>query len=382
MIKSDATWTATDLGQLGVPAVLNTLADGAYVTDTERRIIFWNAAASRITGWPAAAVVGRSCADNLLVHVDKAGRPLCGKESCPLHRSIVTGQSSTGSLLIFAQKQDWTRIPVEVTVAPLRDAAGHVVAGIELFRDLTASMEDLLRAQLIQESALNCPVPTDDRVRFEFRYTPNDIVGGDFYRVEQIDADRYTVMVADVMGHGVAAALYTMQLRSLWEDWREELNYPSAFLGRINQRLHTLARAAGYFATAICVNYNAATGEVRYVRAGHPSPLLARTNGQLESLTNQQPALGMFPDLRYEESATYLAPGDVLLLLTDGALEVTNTADEELGRAGLEQLWRAEVRAGATASVNLANLEERLLRFSNQIHLPDDLTLFKITRQR
>ena len=381
MIKSQAGWTATDLGQLGVPAVLNTLADGAYVTDIDRRIIFWNEAASRITGWPAAAVVGRSCSDNLLVHIDKDGRPLCGKESCPLHRSIVTGHPSSTSLLVFAQKQDGTRIPVEVTVAPLRDAHGQVVAGIELFRDLTTCMEDLLRAQLIQESALQCPVPADARVRFEFRYTPNDIVGGDFYRVEQVDADRYTILVADVMGHGVAAALYTMQLRSLWEDWREELNYPGAFLGRINQRLHALARAAGYFATAVCVHYNAATGAVRYVRAGHPSPLLARAAGALESLAKQQPALGMFPDLRYEESATQLAPGDALLLFTDGALEVTNTAGEELGQAGLEQIWRAEANGAPPATVDLANLEERLLRFSNQIHLPDDLTLFKVTRQ-
>jgi len=381
MIKSQAGWTATDLGQLGVPAILNTLADGAYVTDLDRRIIFWNEAASRITGWPAAAVVGRSCSDNLLVHIDKDGRPLCGKESCPLHRSIVTGHPSSNSLLVFAQKQDGTRIPVEVTVAPLRDAHGQVVAGIELFRDQTTGMEDLLRAQLIQESALQCPVPADARVRFEFRYTPNDIVGGDFYRVEQVDADRYTILVADVMGHGVAAALYTMQLRSLWEDWREELNYPGAFLARINQRLHVLARAAGYFATAVCVNYNAATGAVRYVRAGHPAPLLARADGALESLTKQQPALGMFPDLRYEESATQLATGDALLLFTDGALEVTNAAGAELGQAGLEQLWRAEANGASPATVDLANLEERLLRFSNQIHLPDDLTLFKVTRQ-
>jgi len=381
MINSQVGWTATDLGQLGVPAVLNTLADGAYVTDLDRRIIFWNEAASRITGWPAAAVVGRSCSDNLLVHIDKDGRPLCGKESCPLHRSIVTGQTSANPLLVFAQKQDGTRIPVEVTVAPLRDPHGQVVAGIELFRDLTTGMEDLLRAQLIQESALQCPVPADARVRFEFRYTPNDIVGGDFYRVEQVDADRYTMLVADVMGHGVAAALYTMQLRSLWEDWREELNYPGAFLGRINQRLHALARAAGYFATAVCVNYNAATGAVRYVRAGHPAPLLARADGALESLPKQQPALGMFPDLRYEESATQLATGDALLLFTDGALEVTNAAGAELGLAGLEQLWRAEANGASPATVDLANLEERLLRFSNQIHLPDDLTLFKVTRQ-
>lgn len=382
MTTSNTAWTAEDLGHLGARAVLNTLADGAYITDTERRIIFWNDAATRITGWSASDVVGRSCLDNILVHVDKDGHELCGKEFCPLHRSIVTGQSSGGSVLVFAQRKDGTRAPVEVTVAPLKDDAGRVVAGIELFRDLTAGMEDMMRARLIQEAELSCPLPSDERVSFEIQYTPNDIVGGDFYRVERVDPDRYTIIVADVMGHGVSAALYTMQLRSLWEDWREELNYPAAFMGRINSRLHPLVRDAGYFATAVCVNYNAATGEIHYVRAGHPSPLLARANGQFEVLAQQQPALGMFPDLRYEEATAWLEAGDALLLLTDGALEVANNSDEELGQAGLLNLWREEAKGLTPSSVSLTRIEERLLQFSNQIHLPDDLTLLKIARRR
>jgi serine phosphatase RsbU (regulator of sigma subunit) len=89
----------------------------------------------------------------------------------------------------------------------------------------------------------------------------------------------------------------------------------------------------------------------------------------------------MLPDFRYEETATQLLSGDALVLLTDGALEVTNTADEELGRDGLERLWREESSGSTPASANLARIEERLLAFSNQIHLPDDLTLFKITRR-
>ena len=68
------------LSGLPTPALLNSLADGAYITDVDRKILFWNHAAERITGWPAQEVVGRTCHDNLLVHEDKDGHPLCGKE--------------------------------------------------------------------------------------------------------------------------------------------------------------------------------------------------------------------------------------------------------------------------------------------------------------
>lgn len=184
------------------------------------------------------------------VHVDKDGHELCGQEFCPLHRSIVTGERSDEPLVVFAKKKTGDRVPVEVTVAPIRDAAGRIRGGIELFRDLTAASDDLVRARMIQDSELRCPPPSDGRVTFEVLYTPCDVVGGDFYRVERLDADRYAVIVADVMGHGVAAALYTMQLRSLWDDLRSQLAEPAVFLERINSRLHALVREAGYFATA------------------------------------------------------------------------------------------------------------------------------------
>jgi phosphoserine phosphatase RsbU/P len=372
------TWTSVDLQKLGSFEILNTLADGAYVTNTERNILFWNKSAERITGWPASEVVGKSCQDNILVHIDKDGHRLCGREHCPLHRSIVTDTRSAEALLVFAQRRDGSRVPVEVTVAPIHNPDGVVVGGIEVFRDLTAGMADQVRARLIQEHALNCELSADPRLEFSVRYTPNDIVGGDFYRIEHIDANRYAVMIADVMGHGVAAALYTMQLRSLWEDYRDELTSPAGFLGIINNKLHALAREAGYFATAACLTIDAGTGVVQYVRAGHPALLVLRRTGVVEPLTEQQPALGMFPDLKYENKPSQLASGEALLLYTDGAIEIPGTDGEELGVEGLRRLVVEELRTAGKLS--LQSLEERLLQLSRQVRLPDDLTLLQLRR--
>ncbi|HEY5913788.1 MAG TPA: SpoIIE family protein phosphatase [Verrucomicrobiae bacterium] len=366
----------------GIPAsdVLNSLADGVYITDVDRKIVFWNQAAERMTGWRAADVVGRNCADNILVHMDKDGHALCGQEFCPLHRSIVTGQPSADSVLVLAQCKSQLRMPVEVSVSPIRNGAGQVIGGIEVFRDLREFMHDLLRAKGIQELSMNNPLPKDPRVEFEVRYQARELVGGDFYRIERQGADRYALLVADAMGHGVAAALYTMQLRTLWDDHREELQSPARFLSLLSHRLHTLVRDAGYFATAACATFDAATGALRCVRAGHPAPLLSRCDGSSEAVGQSQPALGMVPNHIYTESAVSLAPGDAFLMFTDGAIELFDSQEREMGIAGLEQILR-KLDHNEVNSFHLVNVEEELLRFTDEIHLPDDLTLLKLWRR-
>ncbi|HLP78906.1 MAG TPA: SpoIIE family protein phosphatase [Candidatus Paceibacterota bacterium] len=370
------------LAEFSAPELLNSLADGAYITDMNRRILFWNRAAERITGWSAAEVVGRTCHDNVLVHINKDGHALCGCEHCPLHRSMVTGQPSQGALLVYAQNKAGERIPVEVTVAPIRNNKGEVIGGIELFRDLTESMRDQLHAKKIQEIAVTCELPRDDSVSFETRYEPCDLVGGDFYRVDRFGATRYAILLADVMGHGVSAALCTMLLRSLWDDHRGELAMPTRFMKSVNERVRAVVQDGGYFGTGVCVNYDAATGKLHCVRAGHPAPLLFRANGTVESIGEINPALGMFPEAHFEESVTQLEPGDGLLLFTDGATELFNSKEEELGLEGLKRLIGEQAGGSPSPGFSLEKLEEQLLRFSDQIHLPDDLTLVKLLRRR
>ena len=366
----------TQFEQVGAREILDALADGAYITDTDRKIVFWSRAAERITGWSAREVVNHRCADNILIHVDKDGNQLCTDGHCPLHRAMVTGEMSEAPLLVFAQHKQGHRIPLEVSVAPLRDPAGRTVGGIEVFRDQTTMMADLHRAKVIQDHVLEAKLPEDSRVRFDVRYIPEELVGGDFYRIEAVDSDSYAIFLADVMGHGVASALYTMQLRSLWEECRTELNSPPRFLAELNRRLHRLASPEGYFATGVFLLLNAASGDLRCVRAGHPSPLLLRTSGTIERLNGKSPALGLRLEATYTETAAHLEPGDSLLLFTDGAVELVDKQGEELGEAGLMRF----LADSAGCRLDLPRIERRLLEFSNLIHLPDDLTLLSVHR--
>lgn len=371
---------ATFLAEFNSAELLNLLADGAYITDTDRRILFWNDAAQKITGWSAKEVVGRHCRDNILVHIDKDGHSLCGEEHCPLHRCIVTGHPSVEPMLIFAQHRGGSRVPVEVTVAPIRNHAGEVIGGIEVFRDLTETVRDQIQAKEIQDMSVKTDLPRDDRVTFEVCYEPREIVGGDFLRIEPLTKDQYALLVADMRGHGVAAALYTMCVRSLWNEHRSLLTTPAQFVGVINDRFHALVRGSGYFGTAVLACYNAATGDLRVVRAGHPVPLLFREQGKVEEIGCSNPALGLLANPIYKETTAQLSPGDALLLYSDGAIEVFDREDHELGKEGLEQLVRKQTGGGTVSGFHLHQLEKQLLEYSTEIHLSDDLTLIKLSR--
>ena len=368
-----------EVGALEAGNLLDALPDGAYITDRNRRIVYWNKAAERITGWGRGDVVGKGCGDNILVHVDKDQHALCGHEYCPLHRSMVTDSASTAPLLVFAQSKGGSRIPVEVTVAPVRDAAGEVIGGIEIFRDMSETLDDLNRARIIQGLSLGDPPPADDRLRIDTRYVPRDLVGGDFLRVERLDDDRYAVLVADVMGHGMAAALYTMQMRSLWEEYRSLLESPPDFLAMLNRCLHVLAKGDDHFATAIHLVANAATGEVTFSMAGHDRPLVLNAEGQPLAVPGARgPCLGILPQAKFSANQARIEPGQRLLLFTDGAVEGAGADGEELGREGLARIL-AECASDSGGDL-LARLEEALVRFNRHIRLEDDLTLVLVER--
>ncbi len=375
--RRDGDWIMK-LGELSTGGLLESLPDGAYITDLNRRIVYWNEAAERITGWRREDVVGRHCADNILCHVDKDGHLLCGHEHCPLHRSMVTCTPSTSPMLLYAQNREGSRIPVEVSVAPLTDPSGRAVGGIEVFRDMTPAMKELERAKLIQEHSLELAQDPDGRVRFAVQYTPQEVVGGDFYRVEAIGEDCFALLTADVMGHGMSAALYTMQFRALWEELRDNLHDPAAYLTELNNRLGVLTQHDDCFATALFLVMDARDGLVTYANAGHPQPIVVSAHGCPHRLETRGAAVGLFQDVSYHNTHTHLNHGDDLIVYTDGAIEVVSREDEELGVSGFSNLLSREKKEHGR--IDLTRIEEQLLHFSNDLRLTDDLTLLIASR--
>lgn len=115
--------------------VLNCLFDGVYIVDRDRRILFWNRGAEEITGYTAAEVHGHWCGDDILEHIDENGKPLCST-SCPLSKAMLTGQRARAK--VYPKRKDGKRVPVFTHIAPILNGKGEVIAGIEVFRDITA----------------------------------------------------------------------------------------------------------------------------------------------------------------------------------------------------------------------------------------------------
>ena len=359
-------------------SVLDSVNDGVYVTDTERRIVYWNPAAERITGWTKADIVGRTCYDEVLCHEDKDGRRLCGKEHCPLHRSIVTGNSSTVPIIVFAGCKDGSRVPVRVSVAPIRSRDGEITGGVETFRDLTPEIQDFERAQKIQSRAMRLDIPADERIVFSSHHVALDIVGGDFLTACQLDNNRYGFMLADVSGHGIAAGLYTMCLYPLWQEYKHLLVKPARFAESVSRGLCDLMDAESAFAAAACGVIDLAANTIRVCGAGNPQPLLFQKNKTVSTIECPGLPLGMISDATYEHVSTQFNRGDTILFFSDGATEISMPNETQLGLNGLSDCL---ARLGYPLSnVSLKDVETALLELSNCVRFADDMTLLEMKR--
>jgi phosphoserine phosphatase RsbU/P len=234
-----------------------------------------------------------------------------------------------------------------VLLACLGMLAGRRVLGDA--RRLVAIDRELRVARQIQSSILPQAMPRVSGVSLAARYRPMTAVAGDFYDFVEIDAQRLGVLVADVCGHGVPAALLASMVKVAFAAQHDRADRPGALLATLNDAL--CGRLAGQFVTAAYLFIDGASGLIRYAAAGHPPILrLARRTGDIRELEKNGLALGFVPDADYEELEQRLESGDRLLLYTDGLVEAANAADDFFG---LDRLKNA-LAAGAGLPPNAA----------------------------
>jgi len=355
--------------------IIDCLSDGVYVCDRDRRIVFWSKSAERITGWRSEDVLGRACLEDILNHVDKDGHRLCGEEYCPLHRAMITGVTTSVPIIVFALSKDGRRVPTQVTTAPIRNEAGEIIGGVETFRDVSPILVELERAQKIQHQALQHDLPEDPRLHFSTFFMSYDIVGGDYYAIQPIDADRYGFLIADMEGHGIAAALYAMHLSILCNRHFHLLKNPADFAAAVNAELIKIFGSVVTFATATCGIIDVSKGTLRFTSAGGPTPLIIHENWAVEQPKSTGPPLGVMENSLYKEKVVKLQSNDSILLFSDGAIEVENADKEWLGVEGFTQILKSLDYPQTKLSMD--TLEKELLKFSNDIRLQDDITIIE-----
>lgn len=214
--------------------------------------------------------------------------------------------------------------------------------------------QDIQAAWTIQESFLVHDWPTDDPRMEVFGMTrPARVVGGDFYDFARLDDDLVGLLIGDVSGKGVPAALTMALLLAEFRLCATGAESTAEVMRRLNERMVARSRR-GTFCTAALVALNLATGEVMAANAGHHPVLRIRGADAEPSLEPSGPPLGILDGVDWRDDAAVLEPGEMLLLYTDGIVEaVDGSADTEVHKPeneyGVEGITRV-VRAHPGAS--------------------------------
>ena len=253
---------------------------------------------------------------------------------------------TTSLLRAITSALERRRLEVELR----RSAAELRVRNAQLQTDLNLARE-------IQEAFLPHTYPVfplgipaaQTALRFCHRYLPTTVLGGDFFDVFPVGEHKVGLLISDVMGHGVRAALITAILRALAEELAPVAADPGRFLTEVNRRMLGILRQSRtpMFATACYFVVDIRTGESQFSIAGHPSPIqMQRSVRKVVPLTpppgQAGPALGAFEDATFPVCPATLVAGDTIILYTDGLVDVGGKDSQFLGEKWLLNTLRKD----------------------------------------
>lgn len=236
-------------------------------------------------------------------------------------------------------------------------------------------LEELEQARETQKSILPYKLPSIPNATVASKYVPMEQIGGDFYDVFRIGQDRIGLMIADVTGHGVPAALISFMISGTFSDSVQTSNSPQTVIRLTNELLEGRIQE-GKFATMFYGIYDIPTQTLTYTNGGHPPPYVIRpSTKEIFELKTKGVIVGQFPSdfVDFEEKKFHFLPGDKLLLYTDAIYEVVDENDEIMP---LENLIKF-IRDHSMLPVNqlLEEIYHFGLDYSDKDIFDDDITL-------
>jgi len=248
--------------------------------------------------------------------------------------------------------------------------------GLQTEARLLSIDREVRSAQQIQASILPLDLPSATGVSIGARYRPMTTMAGDFYDVIRIDDQTIGVLVADVLGHGLAASLIAAMVKVAFNAEAAHADDPGAVLTGMNTTLVRLLDKVREYVTASYVVINTAAHTLTYARAGHPPALLVGPDGAIRELDDGGTILGLFPDAAYPRTSVSVPLGSRALLYTDGVTEAMNPSGEFFG---LDRLKAQLVsHSGLDADQSAGRILNAILEWQGRAMPGDDVTIIVV----
>jgi sigma-B regulation protein RsbU (phosphoserine phosphatase) len=295
----------------------------------------------------------------------------------------------TAATLIFALEVLYSNLSdvLRYRVLPLVDSIGFAAllfslgyVALEIMftneRRLLSIETELETARQIQSSILPERVPELEKLRIAASYHPMTAVAGDFYQFVPSDNKHLGILVADVSGHGIPAALISSMIKVAMQAVAVHADDPAQVLGGLNRILSS--EAQGQFASAAYVWIDTENRKALYSAAGHP-PLLCWRNsrGELQRIESNGLLFGVGPHSEYPVCSVPLESSDRFLLYTDGVTETENGTGEAFGDRQLERIVR-DNRSQSAAELSRQVLSELQRWRPAAVNQQDDITLIVV----
>ncbi len=280
---------------------------------------------------------------------------------------------STGDLSNTFDESDLELLATFASVAAIRLQNVHLMEAEAEKKRLEA---ELVLARQVQEALIPDTLPEHPGWEIWAGNLPSQGVSGDFYQVIEKEGS-WMLALVDVAGKGMAASLLTASLEALWAKPIRSIEEPEDIFSTVSPLLAARTPPSKY-ATSFLGSLGLETGVLRWANAGHNPSLVIRQNGEVEQLAATGFPLGLFPRGSWEGRETRLAPGDLLLIYSDGIVEAANAQDEEYG---LEQ-WIGILRDNrdSPAAIVAEEVNRHQREFMNGALYGDDRTLVIVRR--
>ncbi|MGI9394091.1 MAG: PP2C family protein-serine/threonine phosphatase [Boseongicola sp.] len=261
----------------------------------------------------------------------------------------------------------------------------------ELQKVYSAVDSDLREARSFQQALVPDRYHALPGASVSFLYQPSGHVGGDLVGIFRVTDTRYGIFSVDVAGHGVASALMTARIAGHLNASTPERNIaltiddtgqrtmlaPDEVCRRLNKLLLNEMETDNYL-TMVLADVDLDSGKVTIAQAGHPSPAVQRANRSVEFVSSYGMPIGLIPDAEFNSFVVQLAPGDRLLLYSDGITECPIVDADMLGEEGLKNILQAGARIHGQSFLD--QLIAELGTLSGLSEFPDDLSGVLIER--